>query len=110
MAAEVVANQQQGYLICETCKRRHCDETRTIPGSIGPAPIPFKHVGIINIETCICILPQVTEFSWLMVRLYRHYKRGHLWAPMLGLMEQPNIYLRAMELLDRVMPDTEARK
>lgn len=106
MAAEVVVNQQQGHLICATCTRRHCDSDRVIPGSIGPAPVPFKHVGIINIETRVCIVPQVSEFSWLMLRLHGHYRRGHLWAPMLGLMEQPNIYLRAMELLEQVLPES----
>lgn len=109
MAAEVRHNQQHGNLICATCKRRHCDETGAISGSIGPAPIPFKHVGIINIETRVCILPQVTEFSWLLMRLYQHYKNGHLWAPALGLLEQPNIYLKAMELLDQVYPQSEGK-
>lgn len=107
MAAEVRHNQQHGNLICSTCKHRHCDETGAIPGSRGPAPIPFKHVGIINIETRVCLLPQVTDFSWLLLRLFRHYKNGHLYSPQVGPLEQPDVYIRAMELLDSVWPGEE---
>ena len=70
---------------------RHCDESR-------PAPFPkWAIAGVI--ESTTCLLPMITERSMSFLRLYRHYKNG--WLPYTGgLLDQPNIYLEAMEIID----------
>lgn len=47
----------------------------------------------------ICLKPMVTEGSKFMLRLYRHYQNNIL--PFGGgILDQPNIYVQAMELID----------
>lgn len=45
-----------------------------------------------------CLLPMITPESYFLLRLHSHYKQGLLpYAG--GLLEQPNFYLEAMEIL-----------
>lgn len=76
---------------CDHCPwGRHCDETR---------PAPFKQWSIKNvIESNVCLLPMITPESRFLLRLHEHYKSGHM-ARDGGILEQPNFYLEAMEVL-----------
>lgn len=76
---------------CEHCPwGRHCDETR---------PAPYKQWVIKKvIESDVCLLPMITQESRFLLRLHEHYRRGLL-AREGGILEQPNYYLEAMELL-----------
>lgn len=76
---------------CERCPwGRHCDETR-------PAPFPQWSIkGVI--ESNVCLLPMITRESRFLIRLHEHYKAGHM-ARVGGVLEQPNFYLEAMEVL-----------
>lgn len=51
------------------------------------------------IESKTCLLPMITEQSRFLLRLYRHHKEGIL--PLAGgILQQPNYYVEAMEILD----------
>lgn len=51
------------------------------------------------VESNTCLLPMITDRSHTYIRLYRHYKNGLL--PLAGgVLEQPNTYLQAMEIID----------
>lgn len=55
--------------------------------------------GNIEMEFTTCPKPMITpESSWFL-RLYRHYK-NHLLPHAGGLLDQPNAYLEAMEVID----------
>jgi hypothetical protein len=59
------------------------------------------------IDTNICIKPMVTATHHQLLRLHKHYKNGLL--PLSGgVLDQPNIYLEAMELIDGVLSDGNA--
>lgn len=45
-----------------------------------------------------CLLPMITQESSFLLRLHAHYKQGLLPYDG-GLLEQPNFYLEAMEIL-----------
>lgn len=78
---------------CQACRwQRHCDER-------NPAPFPMFHIAEIGLESRTCLLPMINDFSRLMMRLYGHYK-AHLLPTSGGLLEQPNLYLEAMEMID----------
>lgn len=50
------------------------------------------------IESRTCLLPMITPQSQYLLRLHKHYREGLL--PLSGgLLEQPNYYLEAMEIL-----------
>lgn len=51
-----------------------------------------------EIESNVCFLPMITERSRFFLRLYSHYKNKHL-VNAGGILDQPNIYLEAMELI-----------
>lgn len=76
---------------CESCSwGRHCDVTR-------PAPFAkWKIAGVIESRTCL--LPMISPFSRLMLQLYGHYTRRIL-PRSGGLLDQPNQYTEAMEIL-----------
>lgn len=62
-----------------------------------PAPI-VKWVIKGVIESRTCLLPMITPESRHLLRLHKHYRYGLL--PLGGgLLEQPNLYLEAMEIL-----------
>lgn len=86
---------------CNTCLRKHCDETRERSGSIGPADFPLYSIPNV-IESHVCLLPMITPWSRQMLQLYEHYKAGHL-ATGGGVLEQPAVYLDAMATIDRVL-------
>lgn len=77
---------------CERCPwGRHCDETR---------PAPFKQWSIKNvIESDVCLLPMITQESRFLLRMHEHYKKGKL-ARTGGVLDQPNFYLEAMEVMN----------
>lgn len=87
-----------GEFNCRKCPHKHCDDNYARPGSKGPAPFA-KWVIKDVIETRTCLLPMVTDQSWALLRLARHY-RNHYLPFAGGLMEQPNLFLQAMEILD----------
>jgi len=82
---------------CNTCKRKHCDETGGTPGSIGPAGFPLYSIHNV-IESRVCLLPMITPWSRQMLQLYEHYKAGHLVVSG-GVLEQPAVYLAAMRTI-----------
>lgn len=50
------------------------------------------------LESRTCLLPMITPASRFFVRLYRHYKNKILpYAG--GILEQPQLYVEAMEVL-----------
>lgn len=76
---------------CETCSwGRHCDES-------NPAPFP-KFVIHKLIESRTCFLPMITPQSRFLLGLYRHYQ-AKLLPCAGGLLDQPNYYVQAMEIL-----------
>lgn len=84
---------------CATCRLKNCDETGNWPGSLGPAPRPVWRVKSLDMKSTTCLLPMVTELSWWLLEQYQHYKNRML--PIAGgLLDQPNVYLKAMEFLD----------
>lgn len=85
----------RGPFDCQHCTwGRHCDETN--PASHNQWVIP----GVI--ESRICLLPMVNEFSALMIRMHRHYRHNILLRPG-GILDQPHPYVRAMEIIDRAV-------
>ncbi|MDH5394533.1 MAG: hypothetical protein OEY11_15215 [Gammaproteobacteria bacterium] len=75
---------------CKTCKEKYCDET-------NPAPYVEEIPGVGEFNTCL--LPMITAESHYFIKLYQHYKNGVL--PMPGsLLQQPNAYIEAMDILD----------
>lgn len=75
---------------CRTCRwGRHCDDTH-------PAPFPKW---VINGEALrTCPLPKITELSRYMLRLVGPYQH-HMLPRAGGMLDQPNLYLEAMEVL-----------
>ncbi len=78
---------------CRACRyQRHCDER-------NPAPFPMFAIAEIGLESRTCLLPMIHDGSRELMRLYRHYKNNLLpYAG--GVLEQPNAYLEAMEVID----------
>lgn len=85
----------RGKFQCKTCTwGRHCDES-------NPAPFrQWKIEGVI--ESATCLLPMVTSRSWLLLRLHGHYQ-NHILPFGGGLFDQPNAYIRAMEIIDEAI-------
>ncbi len=76
---------------CKTCVwGRHCDESN---------PAPFAKWVIRGvIESRTCLLPMITEQTRFLLRQYAHYKSRVLpYAG--GMLEQPNYYAEAMEII-----------
>ena len=72
-----------------------------MPGSNGAASysiIDVKRNGF-EFENRTCLLPQITERTNYFFKLYKHYQHGNLLIEG-GLLDQPNVYLSAMELID----------
>jgi len=44
----------------------------------------------------------VTEQTGFLFRMYRHYRNGTLMKPG-GILNQPNFYIEAMEIIDKSM-------
>lgn len=94
MILAVVVAQNPAEFDCRTCAARHCDDSR-------PAAIERWVVdGVIASRTCL--LPMVTAQSRFLLGLYRHYRAGLL-AVAGGVLEQPQYYLTAMEILDEAI-------
>lgn len=76
---------------CQACRwHRHCDENNPAPFVMWVIP------GVIESRTCL--LPMVTERETGLIRLYQHYKENKL--PLAGgLLDQPNNYVEAMEII-----------
>ncbi len=83
---------------CTHCRwGRHCDES-------NPAPADgwWEIAGVIRSRTCL--LPMVTPASRFLLRLYRHYDK-RLLPYGGGLLDQPNYYLEAMEIIETTLND-----
>lgn len=86
---------------------KHCDIDGSLPGSIGPAPyVKFKIPGVIESKTCL--LPLVDSQTWDILSMYKHYRNGLL-PYSGGVLEQPNAYLVAMELISDFMPEQKGK-
>lgn len=80
---------------CATCSHRYCGEG--IKGSNGIAPYKkWKIDGIGYLSSCP--LPTITDESNFYLRMHKHYAHGILMLSG-GLLDQPNKYLEAMELI-----------
>jgi hypothetical protein len=59
------------------------------------------------IESKTCLLPMITPQSMALIALYRHYQNRCLpYAG--GLLDQPNAYTEAMQLLDQQFNELKA--
>lgn len=84
---------------CNKCKRHHhCDVDGEWPDSQGASIINICSIeGVI--ESKVCLLPLITDRSRLFLNLHKHYKNNYL--PFSGgLMDQPQLFLEAMEILE----------
>ncbi len=74
------------------CQQRNCDDNN---------PAGFPRWSIPNvIESNICLLPMVTAQTRRLLKLHQHYSNG-LMLVSGGVIDQPNFYLQAMEIIDR---------
>ena len=100
-----VAFHREKFNCRSCCWQRHCDDR-------NPAPFPMFAIAEIGLESRTCLLPMVSESSRQWMRLYGHYK-GHVLATAGGLLDQPNLYLEAMEMIDahqgRLMAEANKR-
>lgn len=51
------------------------------------------------LESNTCLLPMITEKTYTLIRLHKHYKNQILFEDG-GLMRQPNVYLDAIETIE----------
>lgn len=87
---------------CQACRfGRHCDDDYGWPDSKGPAAYPIWIIPKV-IETNVCLLPMVTNFSRVMLDMYGHYEKGYLPAGG-GMLDQPNAFVEAMQIIDGQM-------
>jgi len=101
-----VAAETQRPFNCSRCTwGRHCDESR----AAAYKKWHITHRGETIFHSRTCPLPVVTPTSNQMMRLYRHYKAGRY--PFAGgLLEQPNFYIEAMEVIENVVTEIEAER
>jgi len=84
--------RQPASFNCDTCSHKNCDEN-------NPAHIYRWSVkGLIESKTCL--LPMVTNNSWMILDWYEHYK-GRVLLKSGGLLEQPKYYIEVMTILKR---------
>lgn len=50
------------------------------------------------LSTPVCLLPMIDARIWQLFRLYRYYDKGNLYRGG-GIMDQPNKYIEAMEII-----------
>lgn len=80
---------------CASCSHRYCGEG--VRGSNGVAP--YRKWSIAGVgEFNSCLLPMISDQSDFFLRMHKHYVKGIL-IKSGGLMEQPNKYLEAMEII-----------
>lgn len=87
---------------CKKCvHNHHCDEDGAWPKSNGPSPFPIIELDRngYHLESRVCLLSLLTDRTKEFFKLHKHYQQGHLLQPG-GLYEQPNVYLRAMEIIN----------
>lgn len=99
MAAHVAAERSK--FNCKTCRwGRHCDDS-------NPAKLQgwFSIPGVLESRTCF--LPMITADSNRMLRLHWHYRKGFL-PYRGGIADQPNLYIEAMEILEKTFGEIEA--
>ena len=53
----------------------------------------------IGLESRTCLLPMITHLSRQMLNLYGHYQ-AHVLPMSGGVLEQPNIYTEAMQIIE----------
>jgi len=98
-------NRNQKDFNCNHCVNEyHCTETvgdENWPLSRGVAPIKFASIpGVI--DSNVCLKPMITQASMFYLRMHSHYKNGVL-PYSGGLLDQPAVYLQAMELIDSIL-------
>ncbi len=96
IAVEVRGNPKK--FNCKKCvNNHHCDDDYLVNGSIGPAGHYIFSIPDI-IESKVCLLPMLTDQTYALIRLSRHYKNNML--PVSGgILEQPNYFLQAIDIL-----------
>jgi len=101
--------QRPAEFTCATCMERYCDEAAELPGSLGEAPfekfvIEDSRTGQRIIESRTCLLPKISNQSRYWLRLHVHYQNKLL--PFAGgMLDQPEKFNRAMEVIERVFSD-----
>jgi hypothetical protein len=105
VAVHVAAETQRPF-ICSRCTwGRHCDASRAAP--YLKWHITYRGETVFHSRTCP--LPLVSATSNQMIRLYRHYKAGRY--PFAGgLLDQPNFYIDAMEVIEGVSGEIEEER
>lgn len=97
MIAVEVSKHADSY-DCDKCYHRYCDEAGDLPDSNGPAPNDRWEIpGVIKSRTCL--LPMITDESRYYLNLHVHY-RNNILPFSGGILEQPNIYMKAMEIIE----------
>ena len=88
---------------CKNCQlNHHCDTTLQWPESNGPAGYDIIEVQRAGFEfkSKTCLLPQITERTNYFFRLHKHYQNGVM--PFSGgLLDQPAVFIEAMDIIDR---------
>ncbi len=74
-------------------------------GCDGNAESP---IAIDGIEYKTCPGRIITPFTWYLIRLYGHYKNGYMLFSG-GVIDQPQKYMQAMELIDREINKVEKK-
>lgn len=92
IAVEVTRNAKDYH--CETCDHRYCG--KDVPGSNGDAPYVKWTFGDVRLTSCP--LPMISDASNFYLRMHMHYTNGIL-ITQGGLLDQPNKYLEAMEII-----------
>jgi len=92
---------------------RFCDIDKQWPGSVGPAPIPkfsVTHRGQELLENPhVCPVPLISPLSYKLLSLYKHYDKQLL--PFSGgVLDQPNIYIEAMEIIGDTLAEIAREK
>jgi len=88
---------------CDNCKwGRHCDEE-------NPAPLNQFIIenGSNKFESAICFKPMITDKSHSFMRLHEFYSDNVMPFSQppygSGILEQPYIFMQAMEIIDNAM-------
>lgn len=102
ITAHVAAESDRFH--CDRCTwGRHCDDKN---------PAPFEKFVITMdgrdfLKSRTCLLPMITTQSQRFMRLHWHYRRQML-PHAGGVCDQPNLYIEAMEVLEKTFNQIEA--
>ena len=93
-----------GRFDCSTCQHRHCDDSNPAGFDLYQVKYPGG-----EITTRTCLLRMITDDSRFFMKLHVHYSSGFL-AYSGNLLEQPNRYLRAIEIIGATIKRIEAER